>query len=187
MKPNLAMLEMVKKGKPEIFEKYICSGTFLYEFVPANKIIRAHELPQNQQGQLADDNFLSFLFGMKAEEAKRRYDLKLVKEDEWYIYIEVTPRFAADKADFQKARLTLNAKTFLPRQFWMEQPNGNEVTWDLPKSESGVKLNRLDFGAPSVPQGWSLVKVPRGQETGPVGGKPEPRDVPPRIVRPNER
>ena len=28
---------------------------------------------------MADDNFLSFLFGMKAEEARRRYQLTLVK------------------------------------------------------------------------------------------------------------
>src|SRR5262249_27160815 len=147
MKPNLAMLEMKKKGKEAIFEKYICSGTFLYEFVPQEKVIRVHELPPTKPGQVADDNFLSFLFGMRAEEAKRRYELKLVKgppEDQWYYYIEILPRYPADKADFARARLVLNAQTCLPRELWFEQPNGNEVKWDIPKIEQGTALNRAE-------------------------------------------
>ena len=34
MKPNLASLEMVRKDDPnELAEKFICSGTFVYQFV----------------------------------------------------------------------------------------------------------------------------------------------------------
>jgi TIGR03009 family protein len=180
MKPNLAMLEMQKKGKPQVFEKYICTGSFLYEYVPPDKVIRVHELPPPKPGQVADDNFLSFLFGMKAEEARRRYELLLVKEDQWYMYIEILPRFPADKADFSKARLVLNQNTFLPRELWFEQPNGNEVKWDIPKIEAGAALNRAEFTSPNLPAGWKMVQVPRGAE-----GSSKP-NVPPRIVRPNQ-
>jgi TIGR03009 family protein len=180
MKPNLAMLEMQKKGQAQVIEKYICTGTFLYEFVPQNKVIRVHEMPAPKQGQVADDSFLSFLFGMKAEEARRRYDLKLVKEDQYYVYIEILPRFPADKADFQKARLVLNNQSFLPRQLWFKQPNDNEVQWDIPKIVSGAALNRNDFTQPQTPPGWSMVRVPRSADAKPQG------NVPPRIVRPNQ-
>ena len=122
MKPNLAMLEMQERGNPQRFEKYICTGTYLYEYAPQNKQVRVHELPAPRPGQVMDDNFLSFLFGMKADEARRRYDLRLVKEDQWYIYIEIHPRFSADKADFQRARLVLNSQTYLPRQLWFAGP-----------------------------------------------------------------
>ncbi|MBY0522507.1 MAG: TIGR03009 domain-containing protein [Gemmataceae bacterium] len=180
MKPNLAMLELQKKSNAQVFEKYICSGTFLYEWVPGNKVIRAHELPPPKAGQVGDDNFLSFLFGMKAEEAKRRYDLKLVKEDQWYVYIEVLPRFPADKVDFQKARLVLNQSNFLPRQVWFEQPNGNEITWDIPKIQSGTQIKREDFAPPAtLPQGWNIIRVPRADAAAPAG-------QPPRIVRPQQ-
>jgi TIGR03009 family protein len=177
MKPNLAMLEMQKQGNAQIFEKYICTGTFLYEYVPQGKVIRVHELPTPKPGQVADDNFLSFLFGMRAEEAKRRYDLKLVSADQWYFYILILPRFPADKADFHQARLVLNKQTFLPRELWFEQPNGNEVKWDIPRIESGAALNRTDFTAPAIPAGWNIFRVPRTNDA--------QRDVPPRIVRPN--
>jgi TIGR03009 family protein len=181
MKPNLAMLEMQKRGKADAFEKYICTGTFLYEYVPQNKVIRVHELPPPKPGQVADDNFLSFLFGMKAEEARRRYDLRLVKEDQWYVYIEILPRLPADKSDFQRARLVLNNQSFLPRELWFEQPNGNEVKWDIPKVESGVALNRNDFTSPNVPPGWNMARVPRPNDV-PARGNA----VPPRVIRPNQ-
>ena len=64
MKPNLASLEMQKKDKPDQFEKFVCSGQMLYQYVPAQKEIRAHQLPAPKPGQVSEDNFLSFLFGM---------------------------------------------------------------------------------------------------------------------------
>jgi TIGR03009 family protein len=176
MKPNLAMLEMRKKGKEDVFEKYICTGTFLYEYAPQEKEIRVHELPAPKPGQVSDDSFLSFLFGMRAEEAKRRYDLRLVKgppEDQWYYYVEILPRFDADKQDFKRARLVLMASTFLPRELWFEQPNGNEVKWDIPKIEAGIPLNRTEFTSPQAPSGWQIKRVPK-------------QNTAPRVVRPNQ-
>lgn len=181
MKPNMALLEMQKKGKPEVFEKYVCTGAFLYEYVPANKMIRVHELPPPKQGQVADESFLAFLFGMKAEETKRRYDIKLAKDDQWYVYLEIVPKLPADKADFQRARLVLNKQTYMPRQLWFEQPNGNEVTWDIPKAEQGAKIQRDEFTAPNVPQGWQLMRVPRANDPAAPNGT-----VPPRVIRQNQ-
>ncbi|GIW79088.1 MAG: hypothetical protein KatS3mg105_0895 [Gemmatales bacterium] len=171
MKPNMASLEMYKRNKPSIYEKYICTGTYLYEFVPANKVIRVHTLPQGQA-----NNFLSFFFGMKAQDAKQRYNLRLSKEDDWYYYIEITPRLPEDKVDFQRARLVLNKNTFLPRELWFMQPNKNEVKWDLPNVQSGIPLNRSQF-APPANSGWKLERVPQVRATR--------QNVPPRVIRPN--
>lgn len=178
MRPNLAVLEMTKKNNPQVGEKFICTGTLLYEIRPQNKVMRIHELPPPQAGQIADDSFLSFLFGMKAEEAKRRYDMTLVKEDQWYFYLEIVPKLPADKADFQRARMVLNNKTFLPRELWFEQPNGNETKWDIPELSSSAKLTKNDFTPPTPPKDWNVVRVPRAEAV------PPRQDVPPRIVRP---
>ena len=164
MKPNLGMLEMYQKDKPENFEKIVVSGSTLYQYVPGQKEIRQHHLPAAKPGQVADDNFLSFLFGMKAEEAKHRYDLKLLKEDQYYAYIGVNPRLDADKADFRTARLVLNKDSLMPRQLWFEQPNGDTITWDFPKIESGLRLNPAEFTKPAVPQGWKMVDQPQEQQ-----------------------
>jgi TIGR03009 family protein len=166
---NLARLKMWPDGKTEdeFRDQFICTGTYLYQYWPDTKEIRAYELPEKKAGQVADDNFLSFLFGMKAEEAKKRYDLKLAKEDDWYVYIDVVPRNNADKADFTRARVVLNKGSYLPRQLWFEQPNGSEVTWDIPRLDDKTKVERAIFDAPRAPAGWKIVTVPRNADPAP--------------------
>ena len=181
MKPNMALLKMDKEGKPGVFEEYICNGQYLYEYVPSNKLIRVHELPPPKPGQVADDNFLAFLFGMRAEEARQRYDMKLTKEDENWTYILLVPRYPADKADFQRAELVLSSKTFLPARLWFEQPNGNEITWELREIDSsGSQVTANDFAKPALPAGWKMEMVPR------VAQAPPRKDLPPRVIRPHE-
>ncbi len=170
---NLAHLEMKEENKPDFAEKVICTGTYLYVFVPPQKEIRAYEI-KRKAGQAADDNFMSFMFGMKAEEAKKRYVLKLDHEDKYYIYVDVLPRFAADKAEFARARLVLNKDNFLPRRLWFEHVNGGEITWDIPRLQSGVSIDRRVFDAPKVPKEWKLVPVSVDTNT------------PPRVVRPKK-
>jgi TIGR03009 family protein len=181
MKPNLALLDLHRTDKPApaIFERYVCTGNFLYEYKQAEKELRFHPLPKPKAGQVADDNFLSFMFGMKAEDAKKRYDLKLVHEDKNYYYIEITPRSPADKQDFQKARLVLNRDSYLPRQLAFIDPTNNQTTWDIPRIESGVRLNRQDFMTPTLPTGWKLVRVPDANDVQPTGNK----EPPPRVIR----
>jgi TIGR03009 family protein len=163
LRPNMGLLYMSQKDKPDSFEEIIVSGSTLYQFAPLEKEVRAHRLPPSKTG-MGDDSFLSFLFGMKAVEAKARYDLKLVQEDQYYYYLGVSPRREEDKADFRAARLVLNKDSMMPRQLWFEQPNGDTVTWDFPKIETGVRLNPNEFAKPALPQGWKLVDVPAREQ-----------------------
>jgi TIGR03009 family protein len=181
MKPNLALLDLRRKDRPAIFEKYICTGTYLYEYNQGNREVRYQDLPPPKPGQVADDNFLSFIFGMKAEEAKRRYDLRLLQgQDNFYYYVEILPRFPADKSDFEKARLVLTQSTLLPRQLTFIEPNGNQVTWDIPLIETGIPLDRREFVSPTIPKDWRLIKAPKPN----TARAPNTDELPPRVVRP---
>lgn len=171
---NLAMLDLREKANPKVLvEKFICTGTYLYQYSPAQQVIRAHRMPEPPPGQVANDNLLSFLFGMRAQEAKRRYDMKLSKEDQYYFYIDVMPRLPQDKGDFTKAQVVLNKGTFLPRMLWFEQ-NGSATTWDIPAIKAGIEVNPAAFDAPTPPQGWKLIEVPQNQQGQPklIRGQP---------------
>jgi TIGR03009 family protein len=173
---NLGMLELRPLGKGgavknEVSHKFICTGAHIYQFLPAQKEIKAYEIPRPPAGQVADDNFLSFLFGMKAAQARARYDLKLSKEDQWYIYVDIVPRTPRDRAEFRRAQIVLNRDSFLPRRLWFEQPNGSEVLWDIPQIQAGARVNRADFDPPKAPPGWKLTHVPRNA------------DLEPRVIR----
>ena len=155
---NLALLQMTADGQKEPKEKYICTGTYIYQFWPDQKEIRYYQLPKPEPGKTAEENnLLSLLFGMKADDIKRRYELKLDKEDANYIYVYIAPRSAADKADFQRARLVLSKSNYMPRQLWFEHANRMTVLWDIPNLQVGMALDRRTFDAPQAPPGWKLV------------------------------
>lgn len=172
MKPSYFFWHMAIKDKPGEFERYICTGTYIYQYVPSEKTIKYYAAPKTTaEGKLSDDSSLAFLFGMKAAEAKNRYDLKLHNVDQNYVYVDVVPKNAVDKADFTKARLVLNKTTFLPRRIWFEHPNAGEVLWDLTTMEPGAKIKPEVFAAPQTPKDWKLVPGQTAQ---------------PRVVRPQK-
>jgi TIGR03009 family protein len=156
LKPKFGMLEMHKKGKPDEFEKFIWTDKVLWVYVPAQKTVVSYPLPPSLPLKGQTDHLQTFLFGMNLEEARRRYEIKLTKEDEWYCYLDIEPRMPADEANFSRARVVLNKTTFLPRQFWFEQPNGDAVTWDLPRIDTPVSLKREEFEQPVLPAGWRM-------------------------------
>lgn len=151
--------------KTNEYEKFICSGDFLYEYVPSEKVIRIHKM----QGPVAD-NFLSFLIGMKAADAKKRYNIRWVGHDNWYHYLQILPR-ENNQADFSEAQLTLTKKDFLPRRLWYKEPNGNEITWDCPEvSTNNPGVQAQAFQKPTPDPGWRFSQVPA--------------NAPPRVIRP---
>jgi TIGR03009 family protein len=155
------------KEKPAVFEKYICTGTYLYEYAAAQKVVRVHDMPQKKKGG-QQESFLSFLFGMGADEAKARYEMRPVfpkVPDQYYHYIRIKPKTEADKSDFAEARLSLFKSNNLPAQIWYLQPNGNEITWTF----SELQVDRdipLAWFQPDTPEGWRVERVPQKQAPG---------------------
>jgi TIGR03009 family protein len=164
--------QMAQPSADPPFEYVLCSGNFLYQFSQATKEIIVYEMPQNQGGQVTDDNILAFLFGRSAAMAKQRYEMNLIpiqnaQQKEWYHFVQIKPRQEADKADFAEARLVLWAKggtAYLPVEFWFRQPTGKEVTWAFSKVVPNAEIPATDFAAPTnPPQGWQLKKAPTPQ------------------------
>jgi TIGR03009 family protein len=165
---NLAALHIANKANPKNYERFICTGDFLYQYVPDQKEIRVQRVPAMGD----DSSLISLLFGMKSEDIKKRYEIGLTVDADYY-YLEIKPRMAADRIDFQRARVVLDSTTFLPRQLWFEEPNGNQITWDLPKIQKNIKLDRATFDTPSKPDdSWKIIEV-----------KPTKADAAPRVIR----
>ena len=100
-----ASVEMHRKDNPSVTEKLLLNDRGLWQFDAAAKEVRLHPLPK---AFVIGDNTLFALFaGLKAADAKKRFDIQLKGIDPNYIYIEVVPVLPRDKADFAKARLTL--------------------------------------------------------------------------------
>jgi TIGR03009 family protein len=156
-----ARLELAKVSNPKVFEKYICTGTLLYEYVPASTTVRVHDMPQNKKDGMQQESFLSFLFGMGAEQAKARYHMTHVvpkPPDKYYHYILVKPKLEQDKSDFIEARLSLFRSNNLPAQIWYLQPNKNEITWNFRDLQIDRQIP-LKWFTPDEPKGWRTERV----------------------------
>jgi TIGR03009 family protein len=172
---NQAAMELRQEGKRDFQEKIVCTGTRFFQFLPAQKEIKVIELPKPREGGVTDEGPLAFMFGMPAKEARTRYDLRLAKEDRYYIYVDVSPRLPQDKGDFRRARLVLNKDSFLPRQLWFEGADGTETLWDIPRIQTGTDLNPRLFDQPTTPPGWrlSVVKPPADPQPSVIRARPE--------------
>lgn len=116
--------------KPHEAELWICTGS---EIIKVNAERREFEraiIPPEDRGQNMVNGPLPFLFGMKAEQARRRYFLKIVKEDESQneVWINAQPREARDAALWSSATIILSRKTFLPRAVLLVDTTGKETT-----------------------------------------------------------
>jgi TIGR03009 family protein len=193
MRPDLARVELADAENPERYERWICTGAHVYNFAPAEKVIYVFPLEAARKGQLPDQGPAQFLFDMKADLAKKRYELKITKVTEHYTYIDVFPRFEADMQDFSYARLVILNKTNLPLQLYWVEPNKTEVTWDIVKihKDAPQLVKRTEFEKPSLPDPtwkWGDTRAlndarPAAKPTGSgksQGGSPNS----PRVIRP---
>jgi RNA polymerase sigma factor (sigma-70 family) len=100
------------------------------------------------------------LFGLQARDFTSRYDIRLVKEDRWYSYLDITPRSREDKKWFRRSRVVLNRDSYRVRQLWLEYPNRNEILTDFldiqTNPEPPVTRDSLRKG---LPKGWKRIDL----------------------------
>src|SRR5258708_25811247 len=95
-------------------ERWVCTGKEIIKINEKEKTYEKLAIPPDSQGENIMDGPLPFLFGMKAEKAKVRYQLSLKKNDEDVIWLEVLPRLEKDSANWVKAIVIIQAGTFKP-------------------------------------------------------------------------
>jgi TIGR03009 family protein len=175
MKPNSFMFHVQKKDNPRDFLKVIYNGAFGYEYKAKKGEIWVYRVPTPKPGQPAQDNILTLIQGMKADDAKGRFTLNLnnVADPNW-VYVDIKPRLNEDKAEFQHAELLLDKATLMPRRLWFLEPNQNVVVWELTQTRSPGTVGPADFAKPDTP-GWKLVDAPTPSSSNTA--------VPPRVIR----
>lgn len=110
-------------------ERWICTGKEVIKINDVDKTFDVVEIPEDQRGEKIMEGPLPFLFGMKAEQAKKRYQLQLLnKPDDSRIWIYVVPRFDQDKRNYREATIILDPKSFHPIAVRMIDPRGAEET-----------------------------------------------------------
>jgi len=166
MKPNLARLTLAAKTAPADSVAYLCDGASVYEYDGPGKRVTEHRLPAANPNGAADNLLLAFLSGsMTAADAVKRFDLSLVKEEEYYVYIGVKPRLPRDLQEFESATLVLYGPKaarlgldYLPAVVVLRGNTGQtEEQWTLSRLEPNSDKVTADKFRFAKPEGWELI------------------------------
>jgi TIGR03009 family protein len=110
-------------------ERWICTGEEIISFNEDDKTYVREELPPSMRGKNIVHSPLPFLFGMKAEDAKNRFNLTLVSVGEDIVRLKVIPRMDSDRQNYHEAHIILDTKTYTPKAVQLIDPNGLETCY----------------------------------------------------------
>jgi TIGR03009 family protein len=181
--PNLAWLDFSKlvpneadpkKKKLVHEERIICTGNEVWQYKSDTKQIFIFPLVGGAQQRALEEGPLPFLFNMKADDAKRRYQMALTNEDKTSYVIRVIPRLEVDQQAFSKALIQLNREKFLPTRIFLYSPDGKsskDFIIPLETVKENVALAPVNFIGKDPGKPWQLVRNPGGGQANPQPGR----------------
>ncbi len=183
MKGGFARLNIAKavakdeKPNPADFMAYISNGNMLYEYDGGAKMVTMINLGTGGAG---NNLLLDLMTGMSADAAMKRFDLKLLKVENPYVYIEAKPKTTEDKSEFETMTLVLcdadvKGRAYIPRMVILRKSNGQQTeSWDFPDPKVNPEgIEKKHFEPQKPPEGWRVQKAeaPKAAPVLPPGGK----------------
>lgn len=153
---------------PQPGEHFVCTGAELIEvqhpLQPGQKgkvIIRP--IPKELQGRMIVFGPMPFVFGMKADDLKDRYSIRVVTkpaEVDRVVELQVRPQWSNDVQNYREVFVRLDKQTLDPQAVKLEHPNGTVTTYvfsEIQKPNAVTALFKDMFKAPSVPRNYERV------------------------------
>lgn len=170
-----------KEGEPykltaDRDEKWVCDGKQVLMINDAEKQYEAIDLPEEMRGKNIVESPLPFLFGMKAAEMKKRFQMDLIDYNPQTKIAKLTaiPLQGRDAQNFIRAEIQLDTKRYLPTFVALTDPAGTIVTryiFQEVEVDDNNALNALvgmfgrDPFAPNL-RGYQKVQPPPVQQAG---------------------
>ena len=104
-------------------EFWICDGRWVFIRDRNEKTEQQIELPPEMRGNQIYLSPLPFLFGVNAEEIKRRYWIRPVPVKGQGNGLEAWPRYPADRANYSRVTVVLDPTDILPKSLIVYKPN----------------------------------------------------------------
>lgn len=153
---------------------WISNGQQIVVVDPPQKQFERMPIPPEMQGTNIVRSPLPFLFGMKAEDAKKRFQLTLAQESPEAAVIDVVPRTKVDAQNYSQARVYLDKETYVPYAVRLIDPAGSGSTEylfykeKLKINQPGV-LDRIGLQDPFNPRllGFKEIQAPNAGEQQP--------------------
>lgn len=169
--PNLAYLNFNKYDettKAYTFnERIVCTPDRVYQFLAETKQVQIYDLAKDQRQRAMEEGPLPFLFNMKAEDARNRYEMTLLGENEKQCLIRIKPLQKLDREAFSMAYVTLDTEHGTPYKIRLmdasNDKNYKEFKFKDVRRNVEIKLDYfqgLKQAREVASKGWSIVEHP---------------------------
>jgi TIGR03009 family protein len=166
MKPNLAYIRIDSTDKKDDYSTYIINEKKMFEYSGSDKTVTEHERKSFWSTCVRESIAFKIVNGsITAAEFALDYDLKLLKEDQFYVYIEANPilnrwQMENDKLICVFFKDNGNDMAYLLAKLRMTRNNDQEIEeWTLKQpmvNPKGIKESDFKFVEP--PEGWKTRK-----------------------------
>lgn len=122
---------VVFQVKAAYTQSWICTGKEILDINHDEKSYNLVDIPERYQGNNIIESPLPFLFGMKADEMKRRYLLafgSMHNPAKGVIHIVASPLMEAQQREYRRVEVLLSTKDFLPTAVRLFGTTGNGET-----------------------------------------------------------
>jgi TIGR03009 family protein len=182
--PNLALIDFnkvtldenkkpVKDAKGNFvsspFERIVCTGDEVWQYRSDSQQIFIFPLQKDQQKKAIEEGPLPFLFNMRGEDAKQRYQMTLMTVDQktGTYGISIKPKLKEDRDSFSLAFVNLDQKYLLPTRIIMLSPDGKskkDFQIDRRNTFPNKPINPGNFQGKPLGPPWKVVRNPAGEE-----------------------
>jgi TIGR03009 family protein len=166
-KPGLACVHFAKVDaatrKAVDHERIVFTGEEIRQYDFKTRRIFVFPLDRKERGNTdlqATVAFHPFLFGMKAEDARRLYMLTLVGQNGDSYLIGIHPRPGQVAPGFRSAFLQLGKKTLMPERLLLVEGNGKDTQDYCFSTITANNPIHPDFFKPLIVKGWSVFENP---------------------------
>ncbi|HMB03248.1 MAG TPA: outer-membrane lipoprotein carrier protein LolA [Isosphaeraceae bacterium] len=193
MSPDLAWLDfqkvafkggkpvLDKDGKPMLtpWERIISTGEEVWQYRNETKQIFIYPLEKQPQKRALEEGPLPFLFNFREADARQRYEMSLMEENDKHYWIGIRPKLVMDQDAFKQAFVKLDKEVLLPVRIYLLAPDGKSTKNFTLKREE-MRLNKeippQNFRG-QVMAGWKVIDNREGEGV-PARGRPEPAAAP---------
>jgi RNA polymerase sigma factor (sigma-70 family) len=174
-KPDLWRVDLLdKSGRSETV--FLRESKLLHWFDRETKTEKILPIPRTPKGnreasiwfdvssflKSCDEQVRWFAFGPQARDVSPRFTVRLAKEDQWYSYLDITPRGREDKKWMSRARVVLTRDGYHVRQLWLEHSNGTEdrINYLDIRTNPRPPITRESL-LMTLPKGWKRIEPPK--------------------------
>jgi TIGR03009 family protein len=158
------------QSKP--FEKMVCTGEELWQYRYEVKQIFVFPLNEEESKLVLEEGPLRFLFNLKAEEVRRRYEMVLYRADQTGYGVKITPRLQEDKDNFSQAWVHLDKDFLLPTHIHLLARDGKSTQdFHLSNIRANQPMDARLFALSLPGKLWKVQHNPGGTTPAPPAGR----------------